>query len=528
VDGESVPVRAGVADSAPAARPAWLAALAGFDRALLLLALLLTVTVLAYFRTPTDPDVWWHLQNGAVVARTGQVPHGDIYSYTVPGARWIMQQWLLETIMYGLEQTLGYWANVLLFGLVSAGVYALLFRTLRGEGAGRPLAVGLVAAAMVLDAPTWGVRPQVWTTLFFVTFLAVLLRYRRVGPDRRLLILPPLMWLWANFHAGFSIGLVLLGAFVAGEIANRLLRWPAAPLGPLVAVTAACAAVSLLNPNGLDLWLYPLTYLSGPAGNASLRFVQEWQPPDLRSSRGWPFAATFLALIALSLVRRAAGPRDAAAAARPWGEASLMLALAGFTLMALQALRFLPLYGLIWAVAAGKRLLDLWPGLGRPGAGATGPAEAPARAPRPTLARLNLAVYSVVALVLAVVLLADPRAQVHAAPLERDYPAGALAYLARAPASLPTPLHLFHDYAWGGYLLAHGVPVFVDGRADPYNALLDDYVAASSGLGWPAIFARYGVNAALVRPGGNLDAALATAPGWTRRYRDPLAVLYSR
>ena len=81
-----------------------------------------------------------------------------------------MQQWLLERIMYAIETTLGYWANVLLFALVSAGVYLLLFRTLRGEGAGRPLAAGR-AGGVILDAPTWGVRPQIWTTLFFVAFL---------------------------------------------------------------------------------------------------------------------------------------------------------------------------------------------------------------------------------------------------------------------------------------------------------------------------------------------------------------------
>src|SRR5436305_1602133 len=151
------------------------------SRALLLFALLLTVSVLAYFWTPTDPDLWWHLRNGQVVATTGLVPQGDIYSYTVPGARWIMQQWLLETIMYGIEQTLGYWANVLLFAAVTAGVYVILFGILRAEGAGRALAGGVLIGALILDAPSWGVRPQVWTTLFFVAFLALLLRYRRMA-----------------------------------------------------------------------------------------------------------------------------------------------------------------------------------------------------------------------------------------------------------------------------------------------------------------------------------------------------------
>ncbi len=282
----------------------WRAGVAGFDRAALIGALLLTVALLAYFWTPTDPDVWWHLQNGRLVWTLGRVPTGDLYSYTVPGARWIMQQWLIEAVLYGIEQTLGYWANVLLFGLVTVSVYGLLFRLLRAEGAGRPLTVGAMGAAMVLDAPTWGVRPQVWTTLLCLIFLAVLLRYHRVGPDRALWLLPPLMLLWANIHAGFTVGLLLLGAALVGEAINRGLGWSAAPLRPLLFVSVACAGVSLLTPNGLDLWLYPLTYLGGPGGNPSLRYVQEWQPPDLRAFAALPLLSSLLGLLVLGGVRR--------------------------------------------------------------------------------------------------------------------------------------------------------------------------------------------------------------------------------
>ena len=521
-----------VAPDRPARRAGLGAWVATFDRSLLLLALLLTVVALAYFWTPTDPDVWWHLRNGQVVATTGAVPRGDIYSFTVPGARWIMQQWLLETAMYGIEQTLGYWANVLLFAGVSVAVYAMLFAILRGEGAARPVAVGAVLGALVLDAPSWGVRPQIWTTLFFTIFLALLLRYRRLGrADPWFWLLPGLMLLWANIHAGFSAGLLLLGAFLVGETARRLLGGSGAPLRPLLAVTVLSAAASLINPNGLDLWLYPLTYLGGPGGNASLRFVQEWQPPDFRSVRSWPFAAALISLLVLNLVRGmgkpGAGPADpppAAAPARPWADFSLMLALAGVTLMALQALRFAPLFGLLWAVVFAGRLSELWPqrepGTERPDASRA------AAGRRALFGRLNVGVYALSALLLAGVMLTNPRAQVHAAPLERDYPAGAVAYLADHAAALPRPLHLFHEYGWGGYLIAKGLPVFVDGRADPYNTLLDDYVAARAGVRWATIFAAHQVNAVLIGPGGPLDAALAADPGWTRAYHDAGAVLY--
>ena len=49
----------------------------------------LTVIVLAYFWTPTDPDVWWHLRDGQMIVQTGHVPTTALYTYTVPGTRWM-------------------------------------------------------------------------------------------------------------------------------------------------------------------------------------------------------------------------------------------------------------------------------------------------------------------------------------------------------------------------------------------------------------------------------------------------------
>jgi hypothetical protein len=192
-------------------------------------------------------------------------------------------------------------------------------------------------------------------------------------------------------------------------------------------------------------------------------------------------------------------------------------------MMALQALRFLPLYAMVFAVAAATRVGALWPRLTRERAEQPGPDG------RALLfGRANAGVFAVATLALAAVMLTNPRAQVHAAPLAADYPTGAVAYLRAHPAATPQPLRLFHDYGWGGYLIAQGFPVFVDGRADPYNTLLDDYVAASAGTRWQPIFARYGVNAALIRPGSGLDRALQAAPGWRVAYQDALSVLYLR
>src|SRR6478672_2292389 len=140
--------------------------LAGFDRSALLLTLLLGITGLAYLWTPTDNDLWWHLRNGQVVLQSG-VPQTDIYSFTAAGARWIMQAWLADTAMYLVQTATGYGLLLALFALGSVATYAVFYSVLRGAGAGPTLAVGLLAVRIVMDAPAWGVRPQILSGLFF-------------------------------------------------------------------------------------------------------------------------------------------------------------------------------------------------------------------------------------------------------------------------------------------------------------------------------------------------------------------------
>ena len=43
-------------------------------------------------------------------------------------------------------------------------------------------------------------------------------RYWLWGAGGRLALLPPLTLLWANLHAGFLVGIILLGTYGAGEL----------------------------------------------------------------------------------------------------------------------------------------------------------------------------------------------------------------------------------------------------------------------------------------------------------------------
>src|SRR5947207_15712482 len=86
-------------------------------------------------------------------------------------------------------------------------------------------------------------------------------RLKRRGGDR-LWLIAPLMALWANLHAGFFIGVLLLAGFTAGEVLGRLVspddpaQLPWSKIGKLVLVSVVGYAALALNPYGVAMWTY--------------------------------------------------------------------------------------------------------------------------------------------------------------------------------------------------------------------------------------------------------------------------------
>ena len=89
----------------------------------------------------------------------------------------------------------------------SAATVAVMFR--RNSLATSALAV----VAVPLIANRTQPRAEMFTTVLFAAFLALLWRHYRTGRSP-LWLLPVLMLLWANLHLGFISGLVLAGGLL--------------------------------------------------------------------------------------------------------------------------------------------------------------------------------------------------------------------------------------------------------------------------------------------------------------------------
>ena len=471
-------------------------------RTLVVIAVFLSIFTFDLAR-PTDIDFWWHLRTGQLIAESGSVPRVDPFSFTAAGRPWVAHEWLWELGVFRLYRLGGYRAAVLVSGLIVTLAYAILYRLLRLLGANEIAAAGLVLWAAFLGVPNLGARPREFTFLFFAFFLDRLYRYR-MGESRQLWLLPLVMPLWANLHAGFVFGLGLLGLFALSETVAWLAGRSPAPRRLWAATLAAILATGV-HPLGPRVLLYPLDYYRG-AENPSFRMVTEFASPNFHEPLNLVFAA---GLVALMLLPGKGEP----------GSGTDALLVAVFTLQALVSARQVILCALVLPPVLVRRAVARFQFVR---------ALAPSRLPR-IASRLNLVLLAALLVGAAAFAARQANVQLGMEPHTDDLPVAGARFIDEH--HLPGPV--FNHQPWGGYLIYQWYPerrVFIDGRIDMYGkVIVDDYMqAANAKPQWAEIFDRWGIQTVLLPKDSPLAAVLRADPHWQRLFAGDIEEVFGR
>lgn len=243
-----------------------------------------------------DGDTLWHIKFGDLILERGELITRDIFSHTAAGTPWTSHEWLAEIVMAAVHRVAGLPGVVIFYFLIAALSFWILFTIARQCGAGEWLSIFAVSLALCLSLTHLLARPHIFTWLFGLITLYLLLR-----GGLSLFFLPLLMIPWTNLHGGFALGLVLQGLFLAGSVLDRLLA--AAPRPDwrtlwnehktLCIVLLLSLAATGINPFGYRLLLFPFEVSKG----AFSTLVSEWQAPSLQEF--WYFRLYLLFLFSL-------------------------------------------------------------------------------------------------------------------------------------------------------------------------------------------------------------------------------------
>lgn len=455
-------------------------------------------------RPALDPDLWWHLRTGEWILAHG-IPQQDPFSHVASGLPWITHEWLSEVLLQLAYQAGGLRLLVLLFSGMLTGAYLLVYKACPADS--RPYAAGfaLILAALA-SAPLWGVRPQMITLFLFCVFFFFLERFRVSGRPQELLPLPFLMVLWANLHAGYLVGLALLGTYALSLLLKRQPGIPRLSVRVdraaawLLATLGGCILATLLNPSGYRILLYPFETLSS---QSMMAFIHEWFSPDFHRLEWLPLAVLLLATAVAGYLGRQEVP------------GVHLLLLVGGGLAGLRSMRHVPLFSVLAVPLLARQVRGL-AGL-----------RLVSRPVTRTVSSINLLV--LVLVILAGGLQISSITQRQTESIQELYPAQAVDWInANQPQG-----RLYNTYRWGGYLLWRLYPeyqVFIDGRADVYgDGLIAEYLDIYSVQpGWEAELTARDVRMVLIEPGEPLALALEGNPAWELAYQDAQSVLFVR
>lgn len=450
-----------------------------------------------------DADVGWHIRTGEYILDHQQVPHHDLYSFSKPGAPWFAWEWLSDVI----DALLFRWAG--LKGVVlTAGVLIALFATTlmrRIVDAGAHLFVALLVTLLSVGSASMHflARPHVFTLVLLSFSMALIESGRRGANPVRIWWLVPITLVWTNLHGGFLVLIGLLGLAAIGAAAEAWIHRPSgvqpdlAPALRWAKLTAACFAVSFINPYGWGLHQHVIQYLRS---DWIRKVVQEFQSPSFRDENMLQFEALlFVGLIAAGARFRRGQVID-----------GLWIVCLGY--MSLSSIRHVPIFVTVTSPLIAIEMTSWWRALVGNASSKSG------------LGILNQMGFDVVrgfqrssvwtAVPVALLVLSGS-----AIAWPQDFPAEVF----------PTAMIHAHEQEilrarvlttdqWADYLiyLHPRQKVFVDGRSDFYGPEIgDQFLQVMRGLpGWDKVIQKHGFNLVLIPVDIPLAQLLKQRPEW--------------
>jgi hypothetical protein len=355
------------------------------------------------------------------------------------------------------------------------------------------VAIEMTAIVIVLASGQFIARPLIFFFPLLMLWMGGLISAReRNAPPPWWLI--PILTLWANVHASFTIAFVLaaiigmeaLAAAPSSERRRTAIRW--ASFGVLALASTGA------TPYGFEPLLITFKLFGG---NEAVQYISEWRPIGISMLGMFAVSALAVSVALLST-----------APLRNMFRILLVL-VCGFLMM--RHMRFAGLFAITAAFTLAGPLTHQFAGL------------------RPQKAQFGrrLRIASSAALVALIGVSTAMIVSLRPSPNASIVPSTAFETARNLGAVGP----VFNDYDFGGYLISQGVKTFIDGRTDQlfidgFFSSLREAEASGDELKIASLLQRHKVTWALLRANSSASAKLEKLENWEKVYQDDVATVF--
>ncbi len=230
------------------------------------LALLFTISL-------GDNDIWFHLKIGENLLQTKNFPAQDPYSFTSKSA-YIDHEWLAQLLFTAVYKFTGLEGIIFLRSFVISSCFVILLLGFKDKF---PYTLFLMVPVVYLALAHAFPRPHILSWLLQTTLVVLLAK-------KNYQFIPPLLIIWANMHASFTLALFICALWMAQDFLltkNKKLLW----------VLGLIFISPILNPFGYKIYLFS-TQIKDYTW-----FVSEWQPFKSDSAFFWVWIVFILFLV---------------------------------------------------------------------------------------------------------------------------------------------------------------------------------------------------------------------------------------
>lgn len=478
----------------------------------LFLAIFLQISLSVGKSLLNDGDTGYHIRAGEYILNTLSFPRYDMFSYLSPPLPWTAHEWLSEIIMAVVHRNFGMTGLVIFFAFLISFAFFLLFKIIRSNKSNIVTAIFIVLFAAAASQMHWLARPHIFSMILMIVWYYILDLYHY--QDRNYLYLFPLiMIVWVNLHGGFMGGFMLIGIYLLGSFVGYLF-----PKGNDKAVhlkrckiialtTVACLAVSLVNPYGFHILLFPFKLTSA---KYLMDFVSEFVSPNFHATYAKTFE--FLLLFSIALLGRSKLRLNII-------ETVLLLL---FTHMSLYSARYIPLFAIIAAPILVRQLQTIEEQSGGKFAAFIGK-----RATNIAAIDASATGYFWPLLSVIMVISLASSGTIEFKFDEKIKPVAAVEFLKKEKIAG----HMFNNDEFGDYIIYSAYPlykVFIDGRLDMYGEKnVKEYrKVINFEQGWEKILDKYTISWIIYEADSPLSRFLFMHKEWKLIYADKVANIF--
>lgn len=407
------------------------------------LVFVLSLSAFTFIKQVEVNDFYWHVKTGEWMIKNQAVPKVGIFSWYAESKNlpWVAHEWLFAVIIHLLEANFGSIGVFLYSFLTGTILMLLLLINLRKEIHKNPFLIFLWFF-MAVSAINLIISARPHMLMFILTALLTMLLYKfKENPNTKLIyFLPVISLLWANIHGGSSNMVYILPIIMIvtsikdfklfGLEMKSLPQKKLILLGLLTLISAGLIAV---NPNGLDMLIYPYANMGD---GFMLNLITEWRSPDAKLIDDVIiiFLPIVIHVVVFAVKNKKIKVED-------------ILFFLFFTYMTMRSIRFIYFIIIIQSLTLFKDL-----------------EFAPMKENKKLIATIAMFI-GLFLFGFRIYAFDGPLAKVEFSAEIRD------------AVMEEKPERILNDYNYGGYLIYHDIPVYVDGRADIYSAHnLKDYV----------------------------------------------------